>query len=467
MHALCSVALLFCLLTGSPLAASEPGARETAESTAVADQRLALTLDELRTLTDVLGYVQRHYVEETSDQTLIENAIDGMLANLDPHTRYLTPEERKALEEDNSGRYGGVGIEVRWLKNGLTIESVTTDSPADKAGLANGDLIRRVNDEPVVRLTVSDVLKRVRGEIGSTVTMTVESPDDNTERVVTVERALIQVPSVYSRLYEGDIGYLRISEFQTGTAETASQTLDRLKSGTDLGLTGLVLDLRDNSGGVLNAAVGLADLFLHSGDIVITRSRGEDGETSDVRLSAAAEDEISGVPMVVLVDSVTASAAEIVAAALQDNRRALVMGSRTFGKGSVQTILPLRNGGAIKLTTARYYSPLGTPIQARGVIPDVWISESNQVVNESNRRADLRQESSLSGHLAAEDSPAGVNQQRSWIVLSGSDYPLYRALLLLNSMQRINQASSSQPVDRGGAQVSPPADSTILDEESS
>ncbi len=447
--------MLVCLLlVTTAYAADQPEQDAATEQRAAAPSReLALTLDELRTLTDVLGYVQRHYVEPTRDQELIEDAIDGMLSHLDPHTRYLSPEERKALEEDNTGQYGGVGIEVRWLKTGLTIEKVTRGSPADAAGLTAGDLIRGVADEPVTRLTVSDVLKRVRGEIGTTVVLSIESEGSDSVRDVAVERALIDVPSVYSRLYEGDIGYLRITEFQTGTAETASQTLDRLKSGTDRGLTGLVLDMRDNSGGVLNSAVGLADLFMHSGDIVTTRSRGEDGETSDLTLSAAPEDEINGAPIVILVDHVTASAAEIVAAALQDNRRALVMGTRTFGKGSVQTILPLRNGGAIKLTTARYYSPLGTPIQARGVVPDIWISEANQVVNEESRRTDLRLESSLNGHLRAEADESFQGSDRSWIVLSGSDYPLYRALLLLHSMQLMNQtATSADESDRSGAQ---------------
>lgn len=396
------------------------------------DPALALTLDELRTLTDVLGYIQTYYVEDTLDQSLLEDAIAGMVQNLDPHSSYLTAAERRALEEDNQGRYGGIGLYVRRTEDGLMIRELTAGAPAEAAGLNVGDLIREVDGISVRELSVDEVLNRVRGPVGSSVTLTISSPDKPlmTQRLI-IERAQIVVPSVFSRLYDGDYGYLRISEFQTGTAETASQSLERLVRSSDDGLSGLVLDLRGNSGGVLNAAVGLADLFLDGGLIVTTRSRDPSGGDSDLDAEATSLDESRGVAMVVLVDSATASAAEIVAAALQDHGRAVLIGERTFGKGSVQTVLPLRNGGAIKLTTARYYSPAGHPIQARGILPDLLIPADAPKDEGTGGARVVRSEALLSGALAAEPD-LSASHFPSWQALLGRDYRLYRALQLLH-----------------------------------
>ncbi len=413
------------------------------------DPTTALTLDQLRTLTDVLGYIQTYYVEDTTDQALLEDAIRGMIQNLDPHSSYLSAAERRALEEDNQGQYGGIGIYVRRTENGLMIREVTRGTPADAAGLVVGDLIRDVNGLSVRELTIDQVLNQVRGEIGSEVALTISSANKPTmTRRIDVPRALIVVPSVFSRLYQGDFGYLRISEFQTGTAETASQSLTRLMASADDGLNGLVLDLRGNSGGVLNAAVGLADLFLSDGVIVTTRSRDPSGENSDIRAEASALDESGGTAIVVLVDSATASAAEIVAAALQDHRRALLVGERTFGKGSVQTVLPLRNGGAVKLTTARYYSPDGHPIQARGILPGLLVPANAPEDEGVSRARAVRSEASLNGALAAEPDQM-ASALPDWQALLGRDYRLYRALQLLHGTRLLHAARINQALESG------------------
>lgn len=351
------LAALLALLPALTLADAES---ETGED------ELALTLREMRTLTDVLGHLQRDYVEETRDSQLLENAIRGMLEGLDKHTVYLDREEYARLEDDTRGRYGGIGVEVDWRDGTLQIVGVTDGGPADQAGVAVGDVVLAVAGEAVSPDRANTALDQVRGRPGTEVTLTISR--DGVDREVTMVREVIRITSVYSNLLEGDLAYLKLNQFQTRSAEQVLEQLDQLSVQAAGPLRGLVLDLRGNPGGVLTAAVGLADLFLESGLIVSTRGRREDRAAS---YSAAPGDELGGAPIVVLVDEASASASEIVAGALQDHGRALVLGEKTFGKGSVQTVLPLRNGGAIKLTTSLYYTPSGRAIQDGGIEPDI------------------------------------------------------------------------------------------------
>ena len=332
------------------------------------DDELSLTLRQMRTLTDVLGHLQRDYVEETRDSELLEKAIRGMVEGLDRHTLYLDREEYARLEDDTRGRYGGIGVEVDWRDSQLHIVGVTAGGPADGAGVKPGDVILAVAGQVLSQSRAQDALSYVRGRPGTEVTLTISR--DGVDRDVTLVRETIRITSVYGNLLEGDIAYLKINQFQTRSGDNALEQLDALSAQVEGPLRGLVLDLRGNPGGVLTAAVSLTDLFLESGLIVSTRGRRDDRAAE---YSAEPGDLLAGAPIVVLVDSSSASASEIVAGALQDHGRAVIMGETTYGKGSVQTVLPLRNGGAIKLTTSLYYTPSGRSIQDGGIEPDVVV----------------------------------------------------------------------------------------------
>jgi carboxyl-terminal processing protease len=408
-----------------------------AVSTAVAEvpQQTQLMLEDMRTFSEVFARVQRDYVEETNDRELMENAIRGMLEELDPHTAYLTREQFAALEADTSGRYGGIGIEVLWIASDLQIIGVTEGSPADRAGLVKGDAIRLIDGETVSRMTASGWVKKVRGKSGSAVVLGIESEDGDT-REVTLVREIIRVDSVKSKLYSQRYGYVRIISFQNDTDQATHQELTALLNQAGGSLAGLVLDLRRNPGGVLRSAVGVADLFLDQGLIVATRGR-SDG--ADLEFSASPEDEIRGAPLVVIVDEGTASASEIVAGALQDHQRAVVLGVRTFGKGSVQSVLPLPNGGGVKLTTARYYTPLGRSIQAAGIQPDIDLSGDSR---RQQKRDDPVPEARLTGHLSNTTEPETGSD--TLLELAQQDYPLYRALMLLRGANLLGRAEPAE-----------------------
>lgn len=342
------------------------------DSPAAADASVELTLEQMLTLTDVMGHVQRDYVDQTTDAKLLEDAIRGMLKGLDRYTVYLDKEQFKQLEDDSRGRYGGVGIEVDWRGLKMEVVGVTPGGPADIAGIVVGDVIRSVEGIPITTEGPRIALERVRGQAGTPVTMVISSADQPPRELV-LTREVIRVISVHGNLLDGGLAYLRIGNFQTGTGFRVKQTLLSLMADNQGPLAGLILDLRKNPGGVLAAAVAVSDLFLGEADIVSTRGR--DGEDL-ASYRSDAEDILNGAPIILLVDKVSASASEIVAGALKDNGRARLVGETTFGKGSVQTVLPLRNGGAIKLTTARYYTPSGQSIHGTGIEPDVAMDTS-------------------------------------------------------------------------------------------
>ena len=394
-----------------------------------------LPLDELRTFTEVLVRVKRDYVEPVQDKTLLESAIRGMLSGLDPHSAYLDREEYRDLQVGTRGEFGGLGIEVGMENGFVKVIAPIDDTPAARAGIQAGDLIIRIDDKPVKGMTLSDAVNLMRGDPGTRIKLTVVRGNEDKPFDVTIKRAVIKVKSVKFRLLEPGFAYLRITQFQSHTGDDVLAALDDLKQQGDSTLQGLVLDLRNNPGGVLNAAVEVADDFLTSGRIVYTKGR---IDSADMSFSATPNDLIGGAPMVVLVNGGSASASEIVAGALQDHKRAVIMGSKTFGKGSVQTILPLRDGAAIKLTTARYYTPSGRSIQAEGIVPDVALANV-KITKAGDGGVGMLTEADLSRHLQngqsgqANGKPGNTaaEQEKS---LASQDYALSEALNLLKGL---------------------------------
>jgi carboxyl-terminal processing protease len=332
------------------------------------DGASALPVEDLRRFTDVYMRIKRNYVSEVDDRELLDNAIKGMLSGLDPHSAYLDEKEFRDLQVGTSGEFGGLGIEVGMEDGFIKVISPIDDTPASRAGVRAGDLIIRLDDTPVKGMTLSDAVNMMRGKRGTDITLTIMRDGSDGPLRFTITRDIIRVQSVRSELLEPGFGYVRITNFQARTARDLVLAIEGLKEKGPL--QGLVLDLRNNPGGVLNGAVGVSDAFLDDGLIVYTEGRLKE---SQFRYTASPGDVAGGVPLVVLVNEGSASASEIVAGALQDHKRAVIMGSPTFGKGSVQTILPLAQDTAIKLTTARYFTPDGRSIQAEGIQPDIRI----------------------------------------------------------------------------------------------
>lgn len=349
-----------------------------------------LTLDELRAFSDVFNQLRNSFVEPIDDRTLLQAAIRGMLTELDPHSDYLLADAYEALNSASSSRYVGIGVRLRIDDNSIVVNEVFPGGPADKAGLASGDAIVSVEGEPVVDGETGTSIERLNGEPDSEVNITVRSPEGE-ERMVTLKREYVSSPTHRFQWLERGWGHFRLERFQ---AETGVQMREAIESMTAQGETfrGIVIDLRDNPGGMMQPAIEIADGFLDSGLIVTTSGR---NSAMKMQFEANEGQWLPDVPVVILVDRGSASASEVLAGALQDHGRALVVGERTFGKGSVQSVLPLRNGGAIKLTTALYYTPSGRSIQARGIQPDIEVT-----VNAPERSGDDRsREAELERHL--------------------------------------------------------------------
>jgi len=391
-----------------------------------------LPLEQLRTFSDVFARIKRNYVEDVSDEELLEHAIRGMLSGLDPHSSYLNTEQFQELRIGTSGEFGGLGIEVGMEDGFVKVVSPIDDTPAARAGMETGDLIIRLDDKPVKGLSLNDAVKLMRGKPGSDIVLTVVREGEDRPLKITITRAVIQVTSVRNRFLEEGYGYVRVSHFQTKTPADMIKAIETMQIEGEL--NGLVLDLRNNPGGVLSAAVGISDAFLNDGLIVYTDGREED---SRLRYSASRGDILSGAPIVVLVNGGSASASEIVAGAMQDHGRGVVMGSKTFGKGSVQTIQNLPNGGAVKLTTARYYTPSGRSIQAQGIEPDI-VTGDLRVAKRENSGIEPITESSLSGHLSNPDDDEATATDAAESEETGNlaedDYQLNEALNLLKGL---------------------------------
>lgn len=398
-----------------------------------------LPFKELQTFVEILNRVKSDYVEPVEDKTLLENAVRGMLTGLDPHSAYLDPEEFKEMNIATSGKFGGLGIEVQMQNGFVRVVSPIDDTPAAKAGMQPGDLIIKIDDTPTKGLELGEAVQKMRGEPGSKIVLTVVREGATAPLVVTMERAIINVASVRGRMLEPGLGYLRISSFTTETSGSLDKELKKLKKEAGGTLKGVVLDLRNNPGGVLDAAVKVSDAFIEKGGIVSIKGRDGDGNRD---FNATPGDELEGQPIVVMINGGSASASEIVAGALQDQKRAVLMGDKTFGKGSVQTIMPLQNESAIKITTARYYTPSGRSIQGEGITPDIAVKPLKVAKAESTEpQLDPIKEADLKGSLVNEKGAADKDKEaaRKKLVdeeqkLAETDYALYEALNLLKGL---------------------------------
>ncbi|MEA3278170.1 MAG: S41 family peptidase [Pseudomonadota bacterium] len=363
------------------------------------DESEQLPLTELRTFAEVFGRIKSDYVESVDDKSLLESAIRGMLSGLDPHSSYLDKEEYHDLQVGTSGEFGGLGIEVGMEDGFVKVIAPIDDTPAQRAGLQAGDLIIRIDDQPVKGMSLNEAVNLMRGKPGTEIRLTVMREGGDRPFRVDLVRDIIQVASVKSRTLEPGYGYVRVSHFQSHTTEDLLKAVGELKEENGGALKGLVLDLRNNPGGVLNSAVGVSDAFLGGGLIVYTKGRVDD---SELQFKAGPDDVLKGAPLVVLINGGSASASEIVAGALQDHRRAIIMGSPTFGKGSVQTIVPIDNTTALKLTTARYFTPSGRSIQAQGIVPDIALERGKLDIAEAPGVEPLK-EADLARHLDDEE----------------------------------------------------------------
>lgn len=397
-------------------------------------------LDDLRTFSEIFGRIKSSYVEPIDDKELIENAIRGMLSGLDPHSTYLDLEDFQELREGTSGEFGGLGIEVSMEDGFVKVVTPIDDTPAAEAGLQPGDLIVRLDDTPVKGMTLNEAVDIMRGKPGTKLLLTIVRDGESQPLEVELTRAIIKVTSVKKRMLESGIGYARITTFQSRTGPALREAITALKEENKAPLSGLVLDLRNNPGGVLDAAVDVSDAFVRKGLVVYTEGR---IPNSDQKFNATPDDILAGAPIVVLVNGGSASASEIVAGALQDHHRAVIMGTKTFGKGSVQTVMPLTNETAVKMTTARYYTPSGRSIQAEGIVPDIEID--NVKVESLGEDFKPLREADLAHHLEngngepksteeGADASADKPEKAGDTPLAVSDYMLSQAVNLLKGM---------------------------------
>jgi carboxyl-terminal processing protease len=401
------------------------------------------TFRQLKLFGDVFERVRAEYVEEVTDEQLIETAINGMLTSLDPHSGYLDAKKYRDMQVQTKGEFGGLGIEVTMEEGLVKVVSPIDDTPAHRAGIQAGDVITHINSEPVLGMSLAEAVERMRGPVDTAIALTLRRSGREDPLDVSMNRAVITISPVRWRA-EGDIGYLRVTTFNEQTERSLLDAIEEMKQQIGPGFKGVVLDLRNNPGGLLEQAVSVADIFLDRGEIVSTRGRRSDNIQ---RFNARRGELIEGRPVVVLINGGSASASEIVAGALQDHDRAIVMGTKSFGKGSVQTIMPLPGHGAIRLTTARYYTPSGTSIQATGIVPDIEVRQSKVEVIEEGTPA--RREADLRGSLGNEEVSEPVEPLES--LESGEipeegelpeDYQLARALDLLRGVAMFGAQTS-------------------------
>ena len=396
-----------------------------------------IPLNELRAFSEIFGRIKNNYVEPVEDKELLQNAIRGMLSGLDPHSTYLDLEDFKSLREGTSGEFGGLGIEVTMEDGFVRVVSPIDDTPAAEAGVLAGDLIIRLDEKPVKGLALREAVDMMRGKPGTDLLITILREGEDKPINITLTRAIIKVKSVKHKTLEPGYGYVRISTFQQRTSEGLNKAIEQLKKDNNDTLKGLVLDLRNNPGGLLNAAVDVSDAFITKGMIVYTDGRIPD---SKQEFNANPRDLLEGAPLVVLVNGGSASASEIVAGALQDHHRAVILGTKTFGKGSVQTVMPLTDKTAVKMTTARYFTPSGRSIQAEGIVPDI-IVERVKITAIDNTGFKPLSERDLSKHISngngktdADISEKTTDEETSSAPLAVTDYALSEALNLLKGI---------------------------------
>lgn len=399
-----------------------------------------LPLEDIRSLSEVFGKIKQNYVEEIEDKVLLENAIRGLLSGLDPHSTYLDKEAFTELRVGTTGEFGGLGIVVGMEDGFVKVISPIDDTPAQRAGVKSGDLVIKLDKKNVKGMTLDEAVKIMRGKPGTKIVLTIAREGADKPLIFDIERAVIRVQSVRSKTLEKGFGYIRISSFQERTGADLRKAISKLKKENGRKLKGVVLDLRNNPGGLLDAAVEVSDAFLEKGTVVSIQGR---EESSKMDLTAKGMDLVSDAPVVVLINGGSASASEIVAGALQDHKRAVIMGTQSFGKGSVQTVVPLGNGSALKLTTARYYTPSGRSIQAKGITPDIVLEEIKVSAKEKDGFK-LTKERDLSGHLKNgdedEESAPSKDKEKESKKLVEEDYPVYEALNLLKGLNLLGKS---------------------------
>jgi len=386
--------------------------------------------EKLKVFSDVLTIIQKNYVEDSNSEDLIYGAINGMLRTLDPHSSFMRPDFYKELQVETKGSFGGLGIEITMKKGILTIVSPIEDTPAFRIGLKAGDKIVKIEDETTENMTLLDAVKRMRGPAGTDVTISIIREGFLEPQDFTITREVIHIKSVkYKSLEEGTIGYIRLSQFQEDSGREFSKALVALEEG-EKPLEGLVLDLRNNPGGLLDQAVKVSDEFLEEGLIVYTQGK---LEGQQMKFTAQPNQNPHDYPIIVLVNGGSASGSEIVAGALQDHNRAVILGTTTFGKGSVQTIIPLEDGSGLRLTTARYYTPSGRSIQATGIVPDVIVKNQTVHLPEEKKKLRMIKEKDLKGHFEPEDAKEETATAEDAAEEEPEDPQLDRAVQLLKS----------------------------------
>lgn len=413
------------------------------------------TYKQLNLFGDVFERVRAQYVDEIDDKTLIENAINGMLVSLDPHSGYLNEDSFEDMQVRTRGEFGGLGIEVT-MENGLVkVVSPIDDTPAFRAGIQASDYIIQIDEEAVMGMTLNDAVEKMRGKVGTDIKLVIRREGEADPIDVTLKRDVIRIKSVRHEVKENSVGYIRITTFNQNTDAGVREAVDSIKKQLGNKLIGYVLDVRNNPGGLLDQAIAVSDDFLDKGEIVSTRGRNERDTKRD---NASSGDIAEGLPIVVLINGGSASASEIVAGALQDHKRAIVLGTQSFGKGSVQTVIPLPGHGAMRLTTARYYTPSGRSIQAKGIEPDI-IVEQAKIETMATRRfseADLRGAlDSKKEPKATQDGATGVTPEEEQV-----DYQLLRGVDLIRGLSLYGGEGAAKHLEQApaqdGAQTTPP-----------
>jgi len=399
---ICSIIFTLSVLTTVSLFAEEEKSKKNA-------------YNKLKVFSEILSIIESNYVDPTKNDSMIEGAINGMVKSLDPHTSYMPPVSYKEMQEETTGKFGGLGIEISIRDGVLTVVSPIEDTPAFRVGIKPGDKIIKIEDESTLDMSLPEAVSRLRGDTGTPINITVFRKSFKAPKEFTIVRDIIKVRSVVNKLYENDIGYIKIRNFSKNTSGDLDKALADLK---EKGITKLILDVRNNPGGLLNQAVEVTDRFLNKENLIVYTK----GRSSEQNMRFTSHDKVAGVsyPMIILVNGGSASASEIVAGALQDLNRAIILGTTTFGKGSVQTIIPLSDGSALRLTTARYYTPSGRVIQENGIQPDIFVEmeplskneKKEDKVVESEEKIKLRRflrEKDLKKHLKGKSSIEGID----------------------------------------------------------
>ena len=419
---------LLCLMLVSPLAEA---AKQSKAQTEDAD-----TYELLNLFGEVMERAKVSYVEDVSDKKLIESAINGMLSSLDPHSSFLDDLSFKYMSEQTKGKFGGLGIEVTMENGVVKVVSPIDDTPASKAGLKPGDYITNIDGEAVMGMTLNDAVDKMRGKIGSKVKLTIRRINEKPLEV-TLKREEIKIQSVKNSIKADDVVYIRISSFSEDVDTMTAKAIKDAKKKLGDKLKGVVIDVRNNPGGLLDQAVNVSDLFLDKGEIVSTRSRNEE---DTVKYTAKEGDIAKGLPIVVIINDGSASASEIVAGALQDHKRAIILGEKSFGKGSVQTVIPLGKYGAMRLTTARYYTPSGRSIQAKGIEPDIEVKPAKvEVLDTGVGFSEAEFSNALKNETSGDKNSKNADQKKAEAEELAKDYQLSRAIDLVKALGLYNE----------------------------